>query len=63
LDDVSQVALSLGYKRALIVHGLDGLDEISLMGATRINEIQDGSIKTYEIFPEDSLTMDQPRKN
>ncbi|HAG11476.1 MAG TPA: anthranilate phosphoribosyltransferase [Desulfotomaculum sp.] len=53
LDDVSQVALSLGYKRALFVHGLDGFDEISLLGATRINEIQDGSIKTYEISPED----------
>lgn len=53
LDEVSRVALSLGYKRALFVHGLDGLDEISLLGKTRINEIQNGSIKTYEISPED----------
>ena len=53
LDTVSQVALSLGYKRALFVHGLDGLDEISLLGKTRVNEIQNGSITSYEISPED----------
>lgn len=53
LDVVSQVALDLGYKRALFVHGLDGLDEISLLGKTRIKEIQNGSINTYEISPED----------
>lgn len=53
LDTVSRIALSLGYKRGMFVHGLDGLDEISLLGATRINEIQNGSIITYEISPED----------
>ena len=53
LDIVSEVALSLGYTRGLFVHGLDGLDEISLMGKTRINEIKNGSIINYEIAPED----------
>ncbi len=53
LDVVTQVALSLGYKHALFVHGLDGLDEISLLGKTRINELHNGSIKSYEISPED----------
>ncbi len=53
LDVVSQVALSLGYTRGLFVHGLDGLDEISLLGKTRINEIQNGKIISYEIAPED----------
>ncbi len=53
LDTVAQVALSLGYKRALFVHGEDGLDEISLLGKTRINEIKDGAIISYEIAPED----------
>jgi len=53
LDVVTEVALSLGYKHALFVHGLDGLDEISLLGKTRINEIHNGSVKTYEISPED----------
>ncbi len=53
LDTVSRVANSLGYTRALIVHGLDGLDEISLIGKTRINELNNGSISSYEISPED----------
>ncbi len=53
LDTVSQVALSLGYKRALFVHGVDGLDEISLLGKTKINEINNGKISSYEIAPED----------
>lgn len=53
LETVSQVALSLGYKRALFVHGLDGLDEISLLGKTRIQELNNGKITTYEITPED----------
>lgn len=53
LDVVTEVAQSLGYKHALFVHGLDGLDEISLLGKTRINELHDGSVKTYEISPED----------
>jgi anthranilate phosphoribosyltransferase len=53
VDTVSQVALNLGYKRALFVHGEDGLDEISLLGKTKINELNNGKITTYEIAPED----------
>ena len=53
LDDVSYVAKELGYTKAMFVHGLDGLDEISLIGTTRINELKDGEIITYEIQPED----------
>lgn len=53
LDTVSKVAASIGYTRALFVHGLDGLDEISLIGKTRINELNHGVITSYEIAPED----------
>lgn len=53
LDTVSHVAASIGYKRALFVYGEDGLDEISLLGKTRINELNHGTITTYEITPED----------
>ncbi len=52
LDTVTEVAKDLGYTDALFVHGLDGLDEISLMGATRINELRNGEVTTYEITPE-----------
>ncbi|MCL2817060.1 MAG: anthranilate phosphoribosyltransferase, partial [Clostridiales bacterium] len=53
LDTVSYVAKDLGYTRAMFVYGLDGLDEISLMGKTRINELKNGEITAYEIAPED----------
>ncbi len=53
LDTVSQVAKSLGYKKALFVYGEDGLDEISLLGKTRIYELNNGAINSYEITPED----------
>ena len=53
LDTVAQVAKDLGYTNAMFVHGLDGLDEISLIGKTRINELKNGEITTYEIQPED----------
>ena len=42
----------LGAKHALIVHGEDGLDEVSLSGQTRVHEVRDGSIRSYSISPE-----------
>jgi anthranilate phosphoribosyltransferase len=42
----------LGTKRAFVVHGHDGLDEISVCAPTRISELNDGMIKTYDISPE-----------
>lgn len=42
----------LGVRRALVVHGLDGLDEISCCAATRVSELRDGRIVTRELLPE-----------
>jgi anthranilate phosphoribosyltransferase len=42
----------LGVERALVVHGKDGLDEISLGGATLVGELRDGKVHEYEIEPE-----------
>jgi anthranilate phosphoribosyltransferase len=53
LDTVTYVAKELGYTNAMFVHGLDGLDEISLLGKTRINHLKDGEVSTFEIAPED----------
>lgn len=53
LDMVSEVARSLGYTRALFVYGEDGMDEISLLGKTRVKELKNGSITSYEITPEE----------
>ncbi len=42
----------LGTKRAFVVHGNDGLDEITVCAPTRISELNDGLIRTYDITPE-----------
>lgn len=53
LDKVTKVAVSLNYTRALFVYGEGGMDEISLLGKTYINELKDNSITSYEITPEE----------
>ncbi len=45
------VARELGAKRVLVVHGHDGLDEITMTTTTRCTELNNGSVKTYDIDP------------
>ncbi|HSQ40668.1 MAG TPA: anthranilate phosphoribosyltransferase [Fibrobacteraceae bacterium] len=42
----------LGVKRALVAYGHDGLDEISVCAPTRVSELKDGVVKTYDLSPE-----------
>ena len=42
----------LGSRRAFVVHGHDGLDEISVCASTRVSELADSQIRTYDISPE-----------
>ena len=44
---------NLGSEAAMVVHGLDGLDEITLTGPTQVSELKDGEVHTYIIAPED----------
>jgi anthranilate phosphoribosyltransferase len=48
-----RVLAALGTERAWVVHGVDGLDEITLTGKTFVAEAQDGNVKTFEIQPQD----------
>jgi anthranilate phosphoribosyltransferase len=52
---VANVLKNLGTKRAFVVHGLDGLDEATVTGETRVSELKDGLITTYNINPIDVL--------
>lgn len=44
---------TLGSEEAMVVHGLDGLDEISTIGKTRVSWLKEGNITTREMAPED----------
>jgi anthranilate phosphoribosyltransferase len=52
VEKLAEALLRLGLKRALVVHGCDGLDEITLSGPTKVAELRDGAVRTYEIAPE-----------
>jgi anthranilate phosphoribosyltransferase len=53
VEKLAEALSMLGLRRALVVHGLDGLDEITIAGTTRIAEAREGSVKSYEIEPEE----------
>ncbi|MFA5940743.1 MAG: anthranilate phosphoribosyltransferase [Sinimarinibacterium sp.] len=48
-----RVLQRLGVKSAMVVWGKDGMDEITLGGATMVGELRDGALREYEIHPED----------
>ena len=52
VEKLASALLMLGLKRALVVHGKDGLDEISLSGPTKVAEVRNGWMTAYEITPE-----------
>jgi anthranilate phosphoribosyltransferase len=52
VEPLAQVLCNLGVKSAMVVHGEDGLDEISLSAPTAVCEVKDGWVRSYTITPE-----------
>ena len=52
VEPLAQVLSNLGVKNAMVVHGEDGLDEISLSAPTFVCEVKDGWVRSYTITPE-----------
>jgi anthranilate phosphoribosyltransferase len=53
VEKLAEALSMLGVRRALVVHGLDGLDEITITGHTRVAEARDGTLRSYEVEPEE----------
>ncbi|PLX84817.1 MAG: anthranilate phosphoribosyltransferase [Desulfuromonas sp.] len=53
VEVLARVLVRLGCRRGFVVHGLDGMDEITLTGPTRVGEIKGKDVKLYTIEPED----------
>ncbi len=49
----ARVLQRLGSRRVMVVHGLEGLDEISISGPTLVAELKDGGINEYDVAPQD----------
>ena len=53
VEKLAEALSMLGLHRALVVHGLDGLDEITVTAPTRIAEVREGNVRGYEVTPEE----------
>jgi len=52
VEPLAQVMCNLGVKSAMVVHGEDGIDEISLSAPTFVCEVKDGWVRSYTVTPE-----------
>ena len=53
VEKLAQALSMLGLHRALVVHGHDGLDEVTITTSTRIAEVREGAVRSYEVTPEE----------
>jgi anthranilate phosphoribosyltransferase len=54
VEPLAEVLRDLGHERAWVVHGADGLDELSTTGASQVAELKDGKIRTFQVTPADA---------
>ena len=62
VEPLAQVMCNLGVKSAMIVHGEDGLDEISISAPTYVCEIRDGWVRSYTLTPEQFGFLRYPKE-
>ncbi len=53
VEPIARVLLALGSEHALVVHGSDGLDELTTTGPSVVAEVRDGTVEAYELRPGD----------
>ena len=63
VEPLANVLKNLGSERAYVVHGSDGLDEITTSGPTAVAALENGKVTTFEIKPEDvGLAVSKPEQ-
>jgi len=60
---LAQVLKQLGSSHVMVVHGADGMDEISISGPTFVAELKDGSVREYTVKPQDFGLQAAPLNN
>ena len=60
VEKIAMVLRDLGSERALVVHGSDGLDELTLSGPTHCASLKNGEVRTFDITPEEAGLSSAP---